>query len=417
VIMRKIWAYFFGYLVLVVKGTHPERFINLAFTRGVYLWDLTWTSPDTLIVKVYAHTFRTLRHLARQSGCRVRIRKKRGFPFLVNRFRRRRMLFVGGFVFLFLLYLLSSFIYTVEVEGTDQISPDKIERLAAEQGLRPGSLRYQVDRDQVVNYLLRELPEISYAEVHVSPRSRIRIVEKVSPPKSIGTCHIVAKKDGIIDSMLALTGQPVVKEGDLVKKGQILISGEIYPPEPEPDPNNQNPQPPTPRKPVDFVQAQGVVYARTWYRFYGEAPRNEVIEEETNRTVKIYCIKLGDKEITIHGPSQIPYKFFRAKTTRSKFPQWRNLNLPVEFVTIEAKEIKRARLQRTFEEAKELAAGRARDQAVKGLPDKAEPVSRQYKVIGSKDDNPVRVLLTVETREEIGITQPFQAKEKSSQKS
>ena len=56
--MRKIWAYIFGYLSLVVKGPHPERFINLAFTRGVYLWDLNWTSPDTLIVKVYAHSFR-----------------------------------------------------------------------------------------------------------------------------------------------------------------------------------------------------------------------------------------------------------------------------------------------------------------------------------------------------------------------
>jgi len=405
-IMRKIWAYIFGYLSLMVKGPHPERFINLAFTRGVYLWDLNWTSPDTLILKVYANSFRVLRHLARQSGCRIRIRKKRGFPFLINRFRRRRMLLFGGFIFVLLLYILSSFIWTLDIEGTKRISENKIRSLAAEQGLKPGNFRYQVDRDQVVNHLLRELPEISFAEVKVGPRSRIRIVEKVRVPKVQGNCHIVAKKDGVIDTVLALTGQPMVKEGDLVKKGQIIISGAIYPPEPEPDPNNQ--KPPAPQKPVRYVQAQGVVYARVWYRFYGEAPRDEVVEEETNRTVRIYCIRLAGKEITIKGPDQIPYKYYRTKTSRSRLPQWRNIKVPVEFVTIEAEEIKRVRFQRSFDEAKKLAADRARDQAVKKLPKGAEPVSRQYKVIGTKDDDPVRVLLTVETKEEIGVARPFQ---------
>ena len=403
--MRKIWAYIFGYLSLVVKGPHPERFINLAFTRGVYLWDLNWTSPDTLNVKVYAHSFRALRHLARQSRCRVRIRKKRGLPFLLNRFRRRRMLLFGGFVFVLLLYLLSSFIWTLDIEGTKRISQHKIRNLAAEQGLKPGNFRYQVDRDQLVNHLLRELPEISYAEVEVGPRSRIRIVERLRAPKGQGNCHIVAKKDGIIDTVLALAGQPMVKEGDMVKKGQIIISGAIYPPEPEPDPDKQ--QPATPQKPVSYIQAQGVVYARIWYRFYGEALRDEVVEEETNRTVRIYCIRLGGQEITIKGPDQIPFKYYRTKTSRSRLPQWRTIKVPVEFVTIEAKEIKRVRLQRSFDEAKKLAADRAREQAVKKLPKGAEPVSRQYKLIGTKDDDPVRVLLTVETKEEIGVARPF----------
>ncbi|MFW0967403.1 MAG: sporulation protein YqfD, partial [Thermacetogeniaceae bacterium] len=113
------------------------------------------------------------------------------------------------------------------------------------------------------------------------------------------------------------------------------------------------------------------------------------------------------QEITIKGPDQIPFKYYRTKTSRSRLPQWRTIKVPVEFVTIEAKEIKRVRLQRSFDEAKKLAADRAREQAVKKLPKGAEPVSRQYKLIGTKDDDPVRVLLTVETKEEIGVARPF----------
>ena len=409
-IMRKIWTYLLGYLVLVVKGPHPERFMNLAFTRGVYLWDLVWTGPDTLLVNVYAQSFRAIRHIARQSNCRVRIQRKRGLPFFFYRFRRRRMLLAGAFIFCLLLYFLSSLIWTVDVSGARKISPARVKALAASAGLRPGNFRFQVQRDNVAKYLLRELPGITYAEVEVGPRSKVRIIEKSAAPSTSGTCNIVAKKDGIIDSILTLKGQSAVKEGDLVKKGQVLISGAIYPPAPEPDPDN--PKPPPPAKPLRYVEAQGIVHSRIWYRFYGEAPKDEILEEKTGRKTKIFCIDLADQQIIIKGPRHIPYQDYRSQTKRSKIPRWRNITLPVEFVTIEAEEIRRVRLRRSFEEAVDAAAKRARENAVKGIPARAVPVRRQYKVIGTRDDNPVRVVLTVETREEIGIPRKFQQSEK-----
>ncbi|HBG22808.1 MAG TPA: hypothetical protein DDW83_06090 [Peptococcaceae bacterium] len=51
-----------------------------------------------------------------------------------------------------------------------------------------------------------------------------------------------------------------------------------------------------------------------------------------------------------------------------------------------------------------MAAQRARGKESKGMSQGAEPVTRKYKVLGDKDDNPVRVVLTVETKEEFGVT-------------
>jgi small GTP-binding protein len=115
-----------------------------------------------------------------------------------------------------------------------------------------------------------QLPEVSFVEVNIQPRAKVKVVEKKTPAPSQGPCHIVAKKEGVIDSILVLEGQGMVKEGDLVKKGQVLISGAIYPPLPEPDPAKPEPQL-SDQKPVSFVNAQGVVYGKYWYRFYGEA--------------------------------------------------------------------------------------------------------------------------------------------------
>jgi similar to stage IV sporulation protein len=406
VMMKKIWAYLLGYIILVVEGTHPERFINMAFTRGIPLWDLTWSDTDTLMVKVYAQSFRTLRHVARQSKCRIRIIRKRGLPFVVFRFRRRRMLLAGALIFCLILYFLSSLIWTVDVTGTRKISAARVKDLATVKGLKPGSFCFMANRDQVEDYLLRELPGISYIEVKVGPRSQVKVVEKIDPPRSQGPCHVVAKKDGVIDSILALNGQPKVKEGDLVRKGQVLISGAIYPPPPEEDPTAPKP-PPSAQKPLRYVSAQGIVYGKFWYRFYGEVFRDEVVEEKTGRSARIYCIKMGNKEIIIKGPHSIPYKYYRSQTWRSKFPRWRNKTLPVEFVTIEAEEIKHVRLRRSYEEAVDAAAGSARKKEAKGIPKGAVPVKRQYKVLGTEDDNPVRVVLTVETKEDMGVIRGF----------
>jgi len=406
VIMKKMWAYFSGYITLVVEGAHPERFINMAFTRGVHLWDLTWSGTDTLTVKVYAHSFRALRHVARQSSCRIRILGKRGLPFAVFRFRHRRMLLAGAVIFCLLLYFLSSLIWTVDVTGTRKIAAARVKDLAAAKGLKQGNFCFQAQRDQVEDYLLRKLPGISYVEVKVAPRSQVKIVEKIDPPRSKGPCHVVAKKDGVIDSILVLNGQPKVKEGDLVRKRQVLISGAIYPPPPEEDPADPKP-PPSTQKPLRFVSAQGIVYGKFWYRYYGEALRNEVVEEKTGRKVRVYCINMGNKEIIIKGPRHVPYEYYRSQTWRSNFPQWRNKTLPVEFVTIEVEEIRQVCLRRSFEEAVEAAAGCAREKETKGIPKGAVPVRRQYRVIGTRDDNPVRVVLTVETKEDIGVIRGF----------
>jgi similar to stage IV sporulation protein len=178
VIIKKLWAYLYGYLTIVVKGVHPERFINMAIARGIQLWDLSWDSTDTLTVKIYAQSFRTLRHVARQSRCRVRICRKSGFPFLIKRFRRRRMLLIGAIVFVLALYFLSSLIWTVDVSGTRKLSSAQVKELVAAEGLKPGNFCFQLDRDQIENQLLRQLPEVSFVEVNIQPRAKVKVVEK-----------------------------------------------------------------------------------------------------------------------------------------------------------------------------------------------------------------------------------------------
>jgi phosphoesterase RecJ-like protein len=158
--------------------------------------------------------------------------------------------------------------------------------------------------------------------------------------------------------------------------------------------------------------SEGVVYGKYWYRFYGEALLDEVVKEKTGRQVRRYSIIMGGKELIIKGPEEIPYKYYESQT-KSKILRWRNQTLPVEFVTIEAEEVRHVSLKRSYEEAVEVAAERAREKERKEILEGAVLVRRHYKVIGDKDDNPVRVVLTVETKEDFGVSQGIRPAEES----
>jgi similar to stage IV sporulation protein len=404
-LIRVFWAYMLGFLVLAVRGEHPERFINLATRRGVALWDVNRVNPETILVKAPARSFVALRHIARRTNVRVRIRARGGLPFILQRLRRRWMLVGGAITFCLLLYLLSSLIWTVDVVGTRQLDPAQVRRAAASAGLYPGNLRFLVNGKDVADRLMREMPGIAFAEVDFrGTQVSIRICERVVPQPSLGAANIVAVKDGVIKDMLVLAGSPQVKEGDVVRAGQILISGIIAPP---PPPKTEGaPQPPAPKYEPRYVEAQGIVRARVWYRCYAEAPREELVEQKTGRVTSIVSIRLANKEIIIKGPPAIPYLLYDLTENKRKLPQWRNITLPVEFVTIRAEEIRRFLLRRSYDEALRLAVQRAQAILADQLPAGAVVTARQSKVVNADMDH-VGVLLTVETLEEIGLPQQF----------
>lgn len=404
--IRNLWAYLLGYLVLVVQGEHPERLINLALARGVFLWDLVRVDEEVLLVKVYVDSYRALRHIARRTQCQIRIRAKCGLPFLFHRLRRRQALAGGAVVFCLLVYFLSSLVWTVEVTGTRRIAPATVKKLAAAAGLRPGALRFRIRGEAVAASLLRELPGLAFAEVDVRTQSRIKITEKVFPEKETGPCNIVAAKDGIIENLLVLAGSPVLKEGDLVRRGDVVISGAILPPAPEPEsPDAATPAPQT-AKPR-YVAAKGIVRAHIWRRYYGEAPRSELREFKTGKVTNIVCMRMAQKEIIIKGPRRIPYLSYHLKVKQIEIPRWRSMNIPVEFVTIEAEEIRRVQVNRSYEDALRLALQSARQKMAQNLPGTVKVAKQQSRVVDAGDPDLVRVVLTVETIEDIGVSRQF----------
>ena len=225
-----LWNYLKGYVIINVTGFSVERFVNLAMRRGVYIWDIK-PCGSGISMKVGISGFYELKTPARKTNCRIKIVRRCGLPFKTSKLRGRSALAGGLIVFLAGLYILSSFVWVVDISGNERIPEEEIMASAKELGLYPGSLKRGLDTGDIGGRLIEEFKDISWISVGIKgTNAYIKIVETIPETKIVDTSvpsDIIAEKDGIIESIATLSGTPLVLAGDVVSAGDILVSGEI----------------------------------------------------------------------------------------------------------------------------------------------------------------------------------------------
>jgi len=348
-----------GYLEISVEGRTTEKFINLAMHQGIPLWNI-YHGSEYAVLNVDVDSFFDLRHLAKKSGCRLRIRRKAGLSFLVNRLIRRRGLVVGLIIFVATLYTLSSFVLFVGVEGNERLKSEHLRRLAADAGARPGMPKWLLDKDEVAHQMILAEPELAWVGVHIrGTRMVIEVKEKIKAPVAIERPgHLVAAKDGLIYEVLVISGVARVATGDTVTRGQVLIEGAVRP-------QAQGKLTIIPQDAV--VRARGEVWARVWYEGYGEAALEETERVPTGRFVTVWTLLVDEQPILRVGRQQMPYLDYEQSAVRSAIFEG-ILPFPVELITESNFEIERRKQRLTPELAHELAAERARFLAEIQLP-------------------------------------------------
>ncbi|GEA16478.1 sporulation protein YqfD [Moorella sp. E308F] len=411
---RSWLTYVEGYLVLTISGDDPEGFLNLALARNISFWDITINRNGSIQAKMKAGEYRALRSLARQSHCRVRIVDKRGWPFFSRRLRGRQVLLLGSIFFLLAIYLLSTFIWVVEVRPESgplrRVTPAQVLAAARAEGLKPGARKSALDIRVLEHALERRLPQVAWVGIRFQgTRAEITVVEKAAPPgeeASDRPASIIAAKDGVIKDILVINGEGRVKAGDTVRQGEILISGLILPPPPEKKPGEAA-SPEQPLSPPRLVRARGIVRARVWYEGEKEISRRQVQEVPTGRQQTTIMVQVPGHRYILKGPERPSYTNYRKENKVMALPSWRNFTLPVELIITTYYEVQVRYRQLSFEDAVRAAGEQALAELKEKLPPGAGITGQKIVPLSKPEDEVVRVRAWVETEEDIGQVVPL----------
>ena len=224
-----IYRYLRGYISIRVEGGFPERFINLCNRENVYLWD-SFYSGGILTAKLYCKDFRKLLSIRRKSGVKIKAVQKYGLFFFIRRNRKRKILAAGLITALVSMLIMNSFVWSIDIIGSQSIEKNEIRETLKAYGLKYGTYVPAFDAGKAGRDAVNSSDgKILWLAINIKgSKATVEVRDYIKPDKQTADktpCNIVADFDGIILSAYTHRGVQVADSGTAVKKGDMIISG------------------------------------------------------------------------------------------------------------------------------------------------------------------------------------------------
>ena len=322
----------------------------------------------------------------RKNGCKIKIINKKGLPFLLHRYKKRKIIFILIIAILLALVALSQFIWNIKIEGNEKIENSQITQILENKGIKLGTAKRNIDKQKIINEIRLERSDIAWVGIDIEGTNLIvKIVETNAKPEIVNEedyCNVVATKDAQIVKISAQNGIPLVKEESVVTKGDILIAGWIE----------------GKYTGTRYVHANGEVMAKVWYTKKEEVLLNQVIEQETGIKENRYKLKINKFVINLF--KRLP-KFEKYDTieTEKKLKIFSNFYLPIELIQITYKEKLESQITYGIEEAKDIGRKKAEEELQNEINNTNVLQKYENAYVNS---NSVTIELTYEVLENIG---------------
>ncbi|NMA65433.1 MAG: sporulation protein YqfD [Clostridiaceae bacterium] len=316
-----LWNYIRGYVIIVVMGKSIERFINICSRRQILLWDIEKKDNESAVMKASLRGFKHMRPAAKKSACRVRIVKKCGFPFVLARLKKRRGFKAGFAIFIFLFVLSTSLIWDIEITGCKPDVLPQIMNVLNHGKIKRGRFKIGLDPRKIAQEIVMQVDGVAWAGVEIKGvKLTVTVEDSISVPKLIQNnqaYNIVAERDGLITQMEVYAGNALVKEGETVRKGQVLVSGRIQSQRPDLG---------------DFgskeVHAQGKIIARTWYESSLPVSMEYTQRIRTENEHKTVYLRFLDGKIKLPG-KKLSFELYETETYDKNLTGPFGINLPI----------------------------------------------------------------------------------------
>lgn len=298
--MRKLFNFLLGSARIRVTGRFPERIINLCAQNRVEFWAVDWHDEHAVSFTLRSRNLSDVRRLAEKMQGEVTLLRHTGLPVFASKFRKRYGFLTGLCLALITAAVLSQFVLTVEVTGNETVSTQTVLQYLRRHGVRPGAFAPGLDRRQIEQEILLECRELSWMTINLhGTKVQVQVRERDEAPKRIdesGFFHIAARADGIVSRVEPELGDALVQEGDIVARGEILISGTVTM---EPPQYSDLPER------YYHLRARGRVWARTWRELTAAIPAQASVKQLTGRDWSVWSVNFFGKRVEFFGNSSI----------------------------------------------------------------------------------------------------------------
>lgn len=221
-----------GYCQIALSGPNQERFLNVCVSKQICIWKLI-QKDSHYIFYISRAGWKELEEIAIKTGCSYQCLSKKGLPFLFGQYRKRKILILAMGISIITFYILSLFIWQIQIKGGYSHSKEEIMDYLAENDIRSGTRISTISCHQLEEKIRKDYKDIAWVScdlkgtlLTVSLKETLD-KEALTEDKESFPCNLIAPGNGTIDSIIVRSGCAKVKKGDQVKQGDVLISGQV----------------------------------------------------------------------------------------------------------------------------------------------------------------------------------------------
>lgn len=223
--MAKVRHLLHGIVRLNMRGTSPERFLNLCTLAGLNVWQVKKEQAN-LLFYMEIRDFKRCAPLARKAGVRLHIVEKRGLPVFLWRNRKRKGWAVSFVLFFLLSLFLAQFVWEIDWSGNRRYTESELNHYLQTLQIEEGIPKKRISCARLEEELRESFEDITWVSVRLhGTRLFIRLRESEVPVRqkveSGETCDLAAVSDARITSVVVRSGIPLVQAGDTVEKGRF----------------------------------------------------------------------------------------------------------------------------------------------------------------------------------------------------
>ena len=310
------------YIIINVKN-NIKRFINKCNKYNIELYNINYINKDNIIVKINKEDYKNIKTYNYYSE--IEIYRNVGIDYFFNRIDKLKYFILSFILCLIFTYLISNIILRINVIHSNK----NIRELVSDELYEYDIKKYSIKKDfnqieDIKNKILEsnkdKLEWISITNIGMTYVVRVeeRIIDK--PKEENEYCNVVATKESLVTNIFSDKGDILVNVNDLVRKDDILISGNLI--------LNEETK--------SYTCASGKVMGKVWYNTNITIKRDYLKKEYTGKKRYNFIINHKilknnkyskfDKKYIINNRFIKIYKEIEYKEKRYKYNELDSIN-------------------------------------------------------------------------------------------
>ncbi|MBO5375148.1 MAG: sporulation protein YqfD, partial [Clostridia bacterium] len=303
--------------------------------------------------------------LFQKNGIVAKFSKSKGLIPFLRKYEKRYGIFLGALFLLLSVYASSLFVWRIDIEGNKNVPDEEIILQLENAGFSLGKFIPNVNYDTIHNKFLLASDNISWVSINISGNVatvHVRERQKDSLSNKTTYSNVIAKYDAQIALVQLYNGKKVVSIGDVVKKGDLLITGVL---------NSQS-------QGVRYAHADGVIMAYVNKPIFIKMPLKTTEKVYTGKVYEKKSVKIFSKPINFLLKYRNYSEFCDKIERKEKLCLFGAIELPIEITTTYFKEYETVEVTHTYSQTVDLAFSKLRAEMDIQTKD-AELISKKLK--------------------------------------